>query len=82
MAQAAAARLRHARKELAPLYRQGSLADIFAIDSTTDFSFVDFASRSIFFELSISCIIAAYTLIGDPPEIAMNGSFEPSDERF
>jgi hypothetical protein len=54
MAQAAAARLRHARKELAPLYRQGSIADIFAIDSTTDFSFVDFASRSIFFELSIS----------------------------
>jgi hypothetical protein len=46
MAQAAAARLRHARKELAPLHRQENIADIFSIDSTTDFSFVDFASRS------------------------------------
>jgi hypothetical protein len=46
MAQAAAARLRHARKELAIAHKQGTLADILPMDSTIDFSFVDFASRS------------------------------------
>jgi hypothetical protein len=46
MAQDAEVHLLRMRKESEAAHQQGRIADIFAMDSTTDFSFVDFASRS------------------------------------